>query len=818
MGASETPSKKQVICERCKKAFPSKNALFRHLKASIGSNDSCLKPEEVDEFLRMVVNREENFEKIAILYGYIPSDYYLQQDLKVDSTSNQEWGLKDGDHAAQLLLEAAQEVSLGTANVETQTLKANRSYGCDSRCDEIKEYLCQDENTGALSEVLCMRLPPLFCEEGESKEEKKANENRAVQKWVSDVNTKLSAKIQSLVGDKTENFHAGKMQVFGRLTVSKKFNAEMDVTHRRIDYLLPADFLYSPQMQKADHSLEDFCNMLICFNRGQTTVQSNESGLLTYLHKLKRLMQSFCTQFVEIDQKEMKKSTSNNTSKKRQKSEQKSNVNSTDSTQRDDVNKKNKKKDTKKNEESCGDNSTKKKAVDTKVIKKVKRRRYHNFTPRMMAHEFLAYRRLDRFYHRATVRANEFNSEDLDINIKSVGSRPFIVLSLKGDLFLKGQSRALFGLFVAIILGYIDEEIVECIFDEDYTNLVPAPVLPSFAQFAAEAWYISWEGKMKYILCPRRCNDYEGWNTPDILSQINDFQEEMHCAIIRGWTSCNTNGSIDANKQLKRCSNWLNDNLEAWSKKANEELSMYRKWKEARKAVKESNSKSLTIAASLLPPLESISSSIPKLYEKVLYHLQDINASNLWPTTTPKRQLVMVSIGEGKDQYESLVESHIKAQSKKEVERDSAYSFREGEGGASGSFSVGAMPGAQCEVPKGNKLFPELMKAAFELEIALCPDREPSSTIAINRNAQFRPHVDNGAGAGQSRSLIVGLGTYVGGELMVEGNKHSIRYRPLEFNGWTERHWTLPFIGERYSLVWFTPKGCEGIRGIDLCK
>ena len=216
--------------------------------------------------------------------------------------------------------------------------------------------------------------------------------------------------------------------------------------------------------------------------------------------------------------------------------------------------------------------------------------------------------------------------------------------------------------------------------------------------------------------------------------------------------------------------------------------------------------------------MESISSSIPKLYEKVLYHLQDINASNLWPTTTPKRQLVMVSIGEGKDQYESLVESHIKAQSKKEVERDSAYSFREGEGGASGSFSVGAMPGAQCEVPKGNKLFPELMKAAFELEIALCPDREPSSTIAINRNAQFRPHVDNGAGAGQSRSLIVGLGTYVGGELMVEGNKHSIRYRPLEFNGWTERHWTLPFIGERYSLVWFTPKGCEGIRGIDLCK
>lgn len=82
--------------------------------------------------------------------------------------------------------------------------------------------------------------------------------------------------------------------------------------------------------------------------------------------------------------------------------------------------------------------------------------------------------------------------------------------------------------------------------------------------------------------------------------------------------------------------------------------------------------------------------------------------------------------------------------------------------------------------------------------------------------AQFRPHTDNGAGAGQSNSLIVGLGNYAGGELMVEGVKKDIRYNPIEFDGWKERHWTLPFKGERFSLVWFTPKGCEGKRGIDL--
>ncbi|KAG7346197.1 hypothetical protein IV203_005265 [Nitzschia inconspicua] len=66
-----------------------------------------------------------------------------------------------------------------------------------------------------------------------------------------------------------------------------------------------------------------------------------------------------------------------------------------------------------------------------------------------------------------------------------------------------------------------------------------------------------------------------------------------------------------------------------------------------------------------------------------------------------------------------------------------------------------------------NSLFPELVQAA--LERVLCPDREPSGNIAMNRNAQFQPHTDSGAGAGQSTSLIVGLGTYTGGELMVEG-------------------------------------------------
>jgi hypothetical protein len=75
----------------------------------------------------------------------------------------------------------------------------------------------------------------------------------------------------------------------------------------------------------------------------------------------------------------------------------------------------------------------------------------------------------------------------------------------------------------------------------------------------------------------------------------------------------------------------------------------------------------------------------------------------------------------------------------------------------------------------------------------------------VNRRAQFAPHVDSGRGAGQSLSMIAGLGEYRGGEIVVEGEERDCRYNPVEFDGWRERHWTRPFRGERFSLVWFSP-------------
>jgi hypothetical protein len=85
-------------------------------------------------------------------------------------------------------------------------------------------------------------------------------------------------------------------------------------------------------------------------------------------------------------------------------------------------------------------------------------------------------------------------------------------------------------------------------------------------------------------------------------------------------------------------------------------------------------------------------------------------------------------------------------------------------------------------------------------------DRPSSSHCAVNCNAQFTPHVDSGRGSGQTLSMIVGLGDYSGGTLRVEGDSLDIQYKPLVFDGWKLRHWTNPFAGERFSLVWFTPE------------
>ena len=187
----------------------------------------------------------------------------------------------------------------------------------------------------------------------------------------------------------------------------------------------------------------------------------------------------------------------------------------------------------------------------------------------------------------------------------------------------------------------------------------------------------------------------------------------------------------------------------------------------------------------------------PPLFQETLSLLRAIVANQKWPPTSKARSRV------------------IKSHSSSSV--DSISSSYDGQRFQSGSFIVlNRHLVKDRKVPIGNELFPKLSSAVFDLEVELSKSvkttrgsdgicRPPSSHCAINRNVEFAPHVDSGQGVGQSVSMIVGLGDYSGGSVVIEGNFHDVRYNPLEYNGWEKRHWTTPFEGERFSLVWFTP-------------
>jgi tRNA U38,U39,U40 pseudouridine synthase TruA len=764
-------------CSGCDEAFASRNAIFRHLRKTDGA---CLSGDDLEHFRKYMQSNDKGTKEL-ILFGYMPVPGRIS----------------NGDDAATIMLDAIQQWQNGVNGTTSESsspsddaseIKYNRSYGNAQRGLAV----AQDDNTGAVTEVLATRLQPI-------------RGNRTVDEWLEQVQSIINAEFPSLT--------PCPVQILGRQEAqqAKKFNAELDVSHRRVNYLLPIDMISwnTPEFQHRLESLPTFLenNKHLLTHNHDIEPNLTDEETRIYLFQLKRIMQSLTTQIVELDVNDKAAVMEKGFSLQKRKGNSKKTRHG----------KKVKKDDKGKSPEENKDDSSA--AAASQVVERqhiLRRKRFHNFTPSVMAHEYLAYRRMDRFYHRAT----------LAFPVLDPAKKPFIVLSITGDLFLTGQICRVVGLFVALANNLIDKEFLDCIFDEKYPHLIPTPPAPACGMVASEAAYMTWEGKLKSILSARSTDRYpSGWNQRSTLQRVKDWNDAVHEAMAKQWLS---KGRDSEHGRLVAEKEWTESILLPWVEDAKRHLEEYRQWRKGQ-ADQESETPQNSTAAldgsveeamNPIPPLESIDSSIPEAFSKVLYHLRKVDESGQWPSTTLKRQLVMVSTADTEEAKQnapiSLSMAHVKAKRNNKDTQSSAYSFVEGQGGASGSFSVGLMPGDVNRQPKSNLLFPELVNAAFALERSLFPDREPSSTIAINRNAQFRPHTDNGAGAGQSTSLIVALGTYSGGELLVEGDKHDIRYKAIEFNGWKQRHWTMPFVGERYSLVWFTPKGCEGMRGVDL--
>jgi hypothetical protein len=227
------PITSEVTCSGCSLQFPSKNQLFRHLA---DSTKTCLSPEEYKDYLTQVPTAKKFWEKIGVLYGYLPGTDYRFGGVESPC------GIEGGQHAARLVTQAIEKVTHGKMYQEPSDWsgrsadpKINRSYGSTSRGTLAAE---QDHNTGAVTEVLCMTAVPLLKQQSKD--------------WVDAVNAELRCILDTMSSSRTKvqeanrsnNWSAGSIQVFGRVHIpNKRFNAEADVVHRRADYCFPADLL-----------------------------------------------------------------------------------------------------------------------------------------------------------------------------------------------------------------------------------------------------------------------------------------------------------------------------------------------------------------------------------------------------------------------------------------------------------------------------------------------------------------------------------------------------------------------------------------------
>jgi hypothetical protein len=95
---------------------------------------------------------------------------------------------------------------------------------------------------------------------------------------------------------------------------------------------------------------------------------------------------------------------------------------------------------------------------------------------------------------------------------------------------------------------------------------------------------------------------------------------------------------------------------------------------------------------------------------------------------------------------------------------------------------------------------PEVHDELMRLGNKFCP--VDFTSIHINHNVVCPRHIDP---KNVGNSMIVSIGDYEGGELVVEGvETYNAKYHPLIFNGALFHHWNNPITnGNKYSLIFF---------------
>ncbi|CAM9742572.1 unnamed protein product [Ectocarpus fasciculatus] len=767
-----------TTCSFCSERFPTRSAMFRHLERPCAT---CPAPrQDYGEKVLLVVGYDSRLmagkgDEGAVVTPPTTSAMPTPPPLGMSGTA----AAVGGASAANFVLKAmgievekrrdgSGEAGSGSPQQQAYCSRPGGFSQASSVGSRTCPLLAQEQEVSATADTICLRAPTTVPQEG-------------LRAWLDDTNAAL---------DSRDGNARGAIRLLGRMAVPSTFHAEIHAKRRRYEYLLPAWML--------DEAAEGPWG-------GPPRGQENLIPLLRRLRAKGLRPFGHC------------------------------------------------------NGEHDGT-----------------RRRcplWHNFSASALPHSPSSLRRLFRFYAMEAIQSSSSSSQGGDAGASGMD---YVCLSVNGDAFMSQQVRGMVALAVAGARGLISAEGIAATIDPSrQEDLLPVPLAPAAPCSLAEVGYSGWQmrlgvGGQGVCMSPgaeqRGCTPLEGWSDEASRSEGARFRRQVLDSAARWWEERDGGvgwlrdvlqpGAVKLGREVQASdvrAGGLEEGRSSGEGRAEKEDGYGGKSGSRDESRRGASADGAPLSAEELSSLEEA----PALYAKVLGLLREASASGLWPTSTASRSLVIfgergdradeVCSGTGRSKQADLAgceegrDSDNTAPAEKAppamartvgeknassvaTKPDGQQEQEErqrgggggggsgGDGGGSGSFTLGAFP-PPCPPPRGNRLFTELARAAFELEVALLPERPPSTTIAVNRNARFKPHVDSGSGAGQSRSLIVGLGDYVCGELVVEGEEADIRYRPLEFNGWTQRHWTRPFSGERYSLVWFTPKGCEGISG-----
>jgi tRNA U38,U39,U40 pseudouridine synthase TruA len=441
----------------------------------------------------------------------------------------------------------------------------------------------------------------------------------------------------------------------------------------------------------------------------------------------------------------------------------------------------------------------------------------------------------------STTSVSHCHQEDKDDKQENI----FIVYEFCGDEFLKQQVRRIMGAAIAMAHEWLPHDYITATTSK--RSIVETPLAPPEYLYRAASRFhfdeMAVQGRRIFDESTSCSDDNNNVDQEDVQEVAlykftNDTVRWMQGKLMADSTTCKGSSIRTRRREMDSSDNglapWLTElrdvvapRIRAQLRQTQEDNTRHQGATHSHRSEADDDESSISTTTDTA----TIPEAAPGEYHQVLQLLQKIVETNRWPSTSVARSTVI---------------SNDPAVNDGTVEPTQQQA---------GSFTVANREfcNENDNIPLANSLFPDLVDAVFELEARLANNnnhnnaeegggggnvvqtveedenglvstttktprerkttsRPPSSHCAINCNAQFLPHVDSGRGLGQSLSMIVGLGDYHrtgggGGELMVEGVSHDIRYRPLEFDGWNMRHWTRPFSGQRFSLVWFTPEG-----------